>query len=122
MGILVSFIIALLVSALVIFIVGKFNFGLSVDNFGNAVVAAIVIAIVTAVVNWLLGLIGLTIGGGFLGVIVLLVVAAVILMISDRFLPGMKVSGFVGAVIAAIAIAVVSWLVDWVLGLLGLTF
>jgi len=122
MGILVSFIIALLVSALVIFIVGKFNLGLSVESFGNAVVAAIVIAIVAAVVNWLLGLIGLTVGGGFLGVIVLLVVAAVILMISDRFLPGMQVNGFTGAIIAAVAIAVVSWLLDWVLGLFGFIF
>jgi uncharacterized membrane protein YvlD (DUF360 family) len=64
----------------------------------------------------------LTIGGGLLGLIVLLIIAAVILMISDRFLPGFEVHGFTGAIIAAIAIAVVSWLVNWLLGLLGVTF
>jgi putative membrane protein len=55
-----------------------------------------------------------------LGAIVYLVVAAVVLMISDRFVPGMKVNGFGGAIIAAIAIAVVSWLVVWFLGLFGI--
>jgi putative membrane protein len=120
MSVLFSFLIALLVSALVIYIVGRLNLGLTVDSYGSAIIAAIVIAIVTAVVNWLLGLLGLTIGGGWLGAIVLLVVAAIILMISDRFLPGMKVSGFVGAIVAAVAIAVVSWLLAWVLSFFGI--
>ncbi|MCZ7673332.1 MAG: phage holin family protein [Chloroflexi bacterium] len=43
--------------------------------------------------------------------------AAVVLMISDRFVAGMKVNGFGGAIVAAIAIGVVTWLVNWVLGL-----
>jgi putative membrane protein len=56
-------------------------------------------------------------GGGFLGAIIGLIVAAVILLISDRFVPGMKVAGFVGAIVAAIAIGVVAWFVNWVVGL-----
>jgi putative membrane protein len=44
-----------------------------------------------------------------------LIVAAIILSISDRFLSGMSVSGFGGAIIAAIAIGVVTWIVDWLL-------
>ncbi len=63
---------------------------------------------------------GITIGGGLLGAIVFLVVAAVVLMISDKFVPGMKVNGFGGAIIAAIAIGVVNWLVAWFLGLFGI--
>ena len=120
MSVLLGFVVALLVSALVIYIVGMLNLGLTVGSYWNAIVAAIVIAIVGAVVNWLLGLLGITIGGGFLGAIVLLIVAAVVLLISDRFLSGMEVKGFVGAIVAAIAIAVVSWLVMWVLGLIGI--
>jgi uncharacterized membrane protein YvlD (DUF360 family) len=42
-------------------------------------------------------------------------------MISDRFVPGMEVKGFTGAIVAAIAIAVVSWILAWLLGLLGIT-
>jgi putative membrane protein len=47
-------------------------------------------------------------------------VAALVLMVSDRFVTGMTVSGFGGAFIAAIAIAVVNWLVTWLLTQLGL--
>jgi len=120
MDIFISFLVALVVSALVIYIVGRLNLGLTVSGFGAAIIAALVIAIVGAIVFWLLGVLGLTIGGGWLGAIVYIIVAAVILMISDRFVPGMKVNGFTGAIVAAIAIGVVSWIVTWLLGLFGL--
>jgi putative membrane protein len=122
MGALISAIIYLIVAALVIWIVARLNLGLSVRGFGAAIIAAAVIAIVTAVVLWLLGLLGITLGGtGLLAAIIALIVAAVVLMVSDRFVPGMEVHGFNGAIIAAIGIAVVGWLVSWVLGLLGIT-
>jgi putative membrane protein len=115
---LVSFVVTLLVAAFVIWLVGRLGLGMEVDGFMSAVWAALVIAIVTAIVLWLLSLIGITVGGaGFWGAIVSLVVAAVVLMISDKFLSGMKVNGFVGAIIAAIAIGVVNWLLAWVIGL-----
>lgn len=122
MDVLVSIIIALVVSAVVLMIVDRFNLGLSVDGFGSAIIAAAVIAIVGGAVMWLLGALGITIGGGLLGLIVFLVVAAVVLLISDRFLPGLSVSGFSGAIIAAISIGVVSWLIAWLLSLLGISF
>ena len=121
MGYIFSFLVALIVAALVIYIVGRLNLGLTVSGFGAAIIAAVVIAVVGTIVLWLLSLLGLTVGGGLLGVIIYIIVAAVILMISDRFVPGMKVNGFTGALIAAIAIAVVSWIVTWLLGLIGIT-
>ena len=120
MEFLLGLIFTLVVAAVVLLIVDKLNLGLSVDGFGSAIIAAAVIAVVSAAVVWLLGLLGITIGGGLIGAIVTLIIAAVVLLISDRFLPGMKVDGFIGAIVAAIAIAVVTWLVYWVLGLLGL--
>jgi putative membrane protein len=120
MGYFLSFVVALLVSALVIYIVGRLNLGLTVDGFGAAIIAALVISIVGTIVWWLLGLIGLTIGGGWLGAIIYIIVAAVVLMLSDRFVRGMSVNGFTGAIVAAIAIGVVTWLVTWLLGLLGI--
>jgi putative membrane protein len=47
-------------------------------------------------------------------------VAAVVLMVSDKFIGGMKVNGFSGAIIAAVGIGVVGWLVTWLLSLLGI--
>jgi putative membrane protein len=120
MGAIWNFIVAVIVAAVVLLIVSRFKLGLSVTGFGAAAIAAIVIAIVGAVVLWLLGLLGITLGGGWFGALVFLVVAAVVLMISDKFVPGMKVEGFKGAIIAAIGIGVVYWILAWLLGLFGI--
>jgi putative membrane protein len=120
MGTILSFLVWLVVAALVIWIVGRLKLGLSVRGFGAAAIAAIVIALVSAVIVWLLSLFGISLGGGFLGAIIALIVAAVVLLISDRFVPGLEVKGFTGAIIAAIAIAVVSWIVLWLLSLIGI--
>ena len=122
MDMLVGAVIALIVSAVVLLVVSKLNLGLSVDGFGSAIIAAIVIAIVGGVIIWLLGVLGISIGGGLLGAIIYLIVAAVVLLVSDRFLPGLAVEGFSGAIIAAIGIGVVTWLVVWLLELLGISF
>ena len=47
----------------------------------------------------------LALGAGIAGAILTLIVAAVVLLLADRFLPGLEVSGFGGAIIAAIAMA-----------------
>jgi putative membrane protein len=121
MGYIFSFLVALVVSAVVIFIVGKLNLGLTVSGFGAAIISALVIAIVGTIVLWLLSLFNLTLGTGLLGAIIYIIIAAIILRISDRFVPGMQVNGFTGAIVAAIAIGVVSWIVTWLLALIGIT-
>ena len=120
MGLIIGFVLGVLLFGLVIWIVGRLNLGMTVEGYVPAVIAAVVIAIVTWLVMWLLGLFGITVGGGWLGAIVSLVISAVVLLISDRFVSGMKVNGFVGALIAAVAIGVVYWLIDLVLGMFGL--
>ena len=117
---LLSIVIGLVLYALVIYIVGRLGMGLTVANFTSALIAGAVIAIVAWLVWWLLGAIGIGNGSGLIAAIVNLIVAAVILLIADRFVPGMKVNGFVGALIAAVAIAVVAWLIGWLLGVLGI--
>ena len=118
-GVLLGFVIVLLVSALVIYIVSRLGLGLEVDSFGSAILAALVIAVVSAIINWLLGLIGISVNDATLiGAIVALIIAAIVLMISDRFLSGMKVNGFVGAIVAAASIGVVTWILGWLIGLI----
>ena len=117
---LLSIVIGLVLYAVVIYIVSRLGMGLTVANFTSALIAGAVIAIVSWLVWWLLGVIGIGNGSGLIAAIVNLVVAAVILLIADRFVPGMKVNGFVGALIAAVAIAVVAWLIGWLLGVLGI--
>jgi putative membrane protein len=52
-------------------------------------------------------------GSGFLGAVFNLVIAAVVLMLAGRFVKGLVVKGFTGAVVAALAIAAVGWLIAW---------
>jgi putative membrane protein len=121
LGAILTFIIALLATALVLWIVSRFNLGISVESFTSAIIAGLVIGIIAGIVSWLLGLLGISLGqGGLLSWIVSIIVAALVLMFGASFLPGLKVNGFGGAIIAAIAIGVVGWLVQWVLGLFGI--
>ncbi len=119
MGAIISIVIYFLVAALVIYIVGRLNLGLTVDGYVTAVLAAAVIAIVGGIVYWLIGLFNLSLGGsGICGAIINLIVAAVVLLLSGRVFKGLEVKGFGGAIIAAIAIGVVGWLLYWVLSLI----
>jgi len=121
LGTILGLVIALVVAAVVLMIVSRFNLGLKVDGFASAIVAAIAIAVVGAVINWLLtDVFNMTLDAGLIGAIVYLIIAAVVLLIADRFIAGLKVAGFAGAIIAAIAIGVVYWIFYWLLGLLNI--
>ncbi|MFL7894198.1 MAG: phage holin family protein [Anaerolineales bacterium] len=117
-GAIIGILIGALFSGFIIWVVGKLGWGLEVDGFVPAYIAAIVIAIISWLVTWLLGLLGLTLGVGFLAAIVHLVIAAIVLMIAGNFVKGLRVKGFTGALVGAIALAVVAFLIEWVLGLL----
>jgi len=83
LGAIVSIIVMLVLAAVVILIVSKLGLGLEVSGFGDALIAAAVIAIVSGVIAWLLGVLGISFGGGLLAAIVYLIIAAIVLMISD---------------------------------------
>ncbi len=118
MGLLIGMVIIGLSSGFVIWIVGKFGLGLEVDGFGSAFIVAIVIAVVGGAITLLLAAAGVQDGDGLIGGIVHLIVTAVILLISARFLPGMKIAGFAGALLAAVAIGAVYWLGGLALGMI----
>ena len=115
-SLIVSILLGILLYALAIWVVGKLGLGLTVSGFGPAIVAAVVISVLSWLVVWLLGALGFGFGG-FLGAVVNLIVAALVLMFAGNMVKGLRVAGFVPALIGAVAIAVVSWLIDWVIGL-----
>jgi putative membrane protein len=116
-SVLIGIVIGGLISGFVIWVVSKLGMGLEVNGFGSAFIAAIVIAIVGGIVNWLLEVLGISIGGGWFGGLIHLIIAAIVLMVSDRLLKGFRVAGFAGALLAAVAIGAVYWLLGWVIGL-----
>ena len=107
-----------LISGFVIWIVRKLRLGLDVHGFGSAFIAGIVIAVVAMIITMLLGFAGLQDSNGLIGGLVHLVISAIILMISDRLLPGLKVAGFTGALVASIVIGAVYWLGGLMLGMI----
>ena len=117
-GLIIGLLIGALFTGVIIWIVGKLGLGLEVSGFGPAFIAAIVIAVLNALVAWLLGALNITIGPGILGAIIHLVIAAIVLLIAGRFVKGLVVKGFLGAVVAALAIAAVGWLISWGVSLL----
>jgi putative membrane protein len=118
-GTLLAFALIWAVGAVVLMIIGRLGLGLTVDGFGAAFIASAVISIVAAIITWLIGLIGIKVGNPTLiGALVSLIVAAVVLLVSDRFVKGLKVNGFGGAIIAAISYGVIAWLLQWVIGLI----
>jgi len=119
-NVLIVIVIATIVSALVIWTVSSLNLGLSVQGFGAAFIAAIVIAIIGTVVRFVLAAIGVPSLGGIVGFVERLIVSAVVLLLSDKLLPGMTVHGFKGAIIAALAISVISWVLGLFLTAMGI--
>jgi uncharacterized membrane protein YvlD (DUF360 family) len=109
---LIGIILAGFVSGVVIWIVGRLGLGLVVRGFAPALLAAFVIAILGGLITWLLTLLGLKIDGGFAGGFIHLLIAAAVLLLSNRIVPGMMVQGPMGALIAALAIGAVGWLIN----------
>ncbi len=121
MSILIGFLIALVVSAVALMVVSRLNLGLTVAGFTSAIIAALVIGVLGQLVLLILGGLGISLPAGLLGFLVFLVISVVVLLLAGRMLPGMKVNGFVGAIVASLGIAVVTWLIVWLLNLVGIT-
>jgi uncharacterized membrane protein YvlD (DUF360 family) len=113
--VLISIVLAALISGFIIWIVGKLGLGLEVSGFRAAFIAAIVIAVISGLISWLLGTLGFNLSGGLLGALTHLVVAAFVLILSTAFVPGLKVKGVLGALIAVIAIGAMSFVVSLLL-------
>lgn len=116
-GVLIGIALAGLVSSVIIWIVGRLGLGLVVSGFAPALLAAFVIAILSGAITWLLTTLGLTIDGGIMGGIIHLLIAALVLFLSSRIVPGVMVQGGVGALIAALAIGAIGWLINALLSL-----
>jgi putative membrane protein len=111
-NVLIVFVIATIVNGLVIWTVSSLNFGLRVRGFLTALIAAIVIAIIGTVVRFVLAAMGVPNLGGITGFVERLIISVGVLMVSDKLLPGLTVHGFKGAIIAALAIGVILWVLE----------
>jgi putative membrane protein len=114
LGTIIGLIIATLLNAVVLWIVGKMGVGMVIEKFGTAFVAAFLLALIGVLLTRLTGGWFAGSNSAIMGTIVHIVVSAIILLIVDKILPGMQTKGFLGAIIAAIAIGLVAWLISLV--------
>jgi putative membrane protein len=111
-----SWIIHWLLSGVALLIVARILPGIEVDGFGAALIAALVIGLVSATVGFvlkifLLPFIILTLG------IVYFLINGLMLKLASEFVPGFRVVGCLPAVLGSILLTVVDFLLNRLLGL-----
>ena len=110
-GLILGVIMAAVISGVIVWVVGKLNVGLTVKNFGWAMVAGLLIGILTSIAN-----VFVKDFGGAVGFIVQLVVSALVILACGKMLTGLTVNGFKGALFAAMAIAIIGFLLTLLAG------
>lgn len=114
-GLTIGILISAVASGVIIWLVSKLNIGLSVDGFGWAMLAGLFIGVITNLLNLLVP--GMN---GILTAVIHLVISAGVILLAGKLFSGVKVDGFKGALVTAVAIAVVGFVLALVLvGLVG---
>lgn len=103
-GLVIGALIGAVISGVIIWIVGKLNMGLSVDNFGWAMLAGLFIGVITTLVTHFVPNLD-----GIVGAVVHLIVSAVVILLAGKAFSGVKVDGFSGALLAAVIMALVGF-------------
>lgn len=110
LGLVIGILIAAVISGAIIWLVSRLDLGLHVDGFGSAMIAGLLIGFITNLIGRVVTV------GGAVGVIINIVVAAAVIFLCGQLLKGLTVKGFVGALIAAVAIAVIGLVLSLAVG------
>ncbi len=103
-----DFIISVLISALAFFVGAQLLSGVTVKNFGYAIIVAIVVAVLNITLG--IGLKIVSLGLLSIGIFTLLL-DAILILVADWFLDGFKVKNFWWALILAAIVAIIDGVV-----------
>ena len=106
-----NFLIRLLVTAVAAYVLSKVLSGVHINDFTTAIVFALVLAVLNAIVKPLLIILTLPITILTLGIF-LFVINALIILLADKFIGGIKVDGFFWALIFSLILSVLSSLLN----------
>ncbi|TGE24744.1 phage holin family protein [Hymenobacter aquaticus] len=109
-----GFILKLLLTAIITYVLARFLPGAHLGGFTDAILLVIVLAILNAVLKPILKILGFPITVLTLGLF-LLVINAVIVLLADWLLAGFKLDGFLSALIFSVALSLVTSVVDMVI-------
>lgn len=108
-------VVAWLISAVSLLIVGHIIPGFEVQSFGSALIAAVIIGLINATIGLFLKIITIPLSILTFGIF-LLVINALMLMFASSVLSGFTVSGFWAAFFGAIVLAIVNMIIRGLLG------
>lgn len=89
--------------------------GVSVDGYGSAIIAAILIALANATIGLILRVFTFPLNVLTLGLISFIITVLMILLV-DHWMTGFNTSGFLAAAILAIAVSVIKMILDSLFG------
>lgn len=110
-GLILGILIGAVISGAIIWVVSKFNIGLSVDNFGWAMLAGLFIGVVTTLITYFIPNLS-----GIVGAIVHLIISAAVILLAGKAFSGVKVDGFSGALLAALVMALIGFGLNLLMG------
>jgi len=106
-----NFIIRLLITAAVAYLLSKFLSGVHISDFGTAIVFALVLAFLNAIVKPLLVILTLPITVITMGIF-LFIINALIILLADKLIQGIKIDGLLWALIFSLLLSVLSSLLS----------
>ena len=113
---MLGFVLHIVVTSLLVLLVAKVVSGFEVENWGSALMVALVLGLVNAFVRPLMVFLTLPITILTLGLF-LLVINALMLWLAASIVPGVKVKGFGPAFLGALLLSVFNVMVSWLPGL-----
>ncbi len=110
LGLVIAVFLATVISGLLIWLLGTFGIGVQVSGPVPAFLAGLLISVTGGGVSWLLSLRDIKLGAGTRGAILNTLLGVVMLMAGEKFIPGLAVAGFSGALLASTLMFIISWL------------
>jgi len=104
-----------LINAISLLIVAHFVYGFHVDKFSAALIAAIVIGFLNATFGLFLKIVTFPLTILTLGLF-LIVINAIVLKMAAGVTPGFRVDSWSAAIVGAVVLTIVSWLLHWLIG------
>ncbi|WP_163832690.1 phage holin family protein [Spartinivicinus ruber] len=111
---MLAILVHLLLTAIFLLVVANFVKGVEIDNFGTAFFGAIVLGICNAVIKPVISFLAFPITIITLGLF-LLVINAFMLQLTAALVPGIKVRGFLPAIVGSIMLTILNLLINWVM-------
>lgn len=113
---MIKLILEILIMGLAVMIGAYLVPGVSVDGYGSAIIAAILIAIANATIGLVLRIFTFALNFLTLGLVSFIISVLMILLV-DSWMKGFNTSGFLSATILAIVVAIAKMVLDGIFGM-----